>query len=341
MYPYFIFYLTLILCLVLFYTKDIRKKYIAFISSFIIILFAAIRYDVGWDYNVYERILNIYKATGVIIYERDELFSNWLYTFSINTNIYLFFVITSILTYGLVCITLYKYSKDYMVSVLLFVIFPLFYLNSFSVIRNFLAVAITFYGIKYILEKKLLRYIITIVLASMFHKSALIALIGILPLLINITPIVSIITMLFLLLLKPLIYTIMTTLNLGVYNLYINTGTSTNGQTAFLLLAGIYTLVILRIFKEKDQSFNKYFFLFSIGISIFVLFWGMGELSHRLSLYFTIYVLLLIPYVVRSKLTLLLYVTACSILFLYIIVTYGNMMQSDFVPYKTLFELRR
>lgn len=61
-------------------------------------------------------------------------------------------------------------------SMILFVTFPLFYLNSFGVIRNFSAIAIVFYANRFILEKKLLNIFCNNI-ASQFHKSALIGIV--------------------------------------------------------------------------------------------------------------------------------------------------------------------
>ena len=49
-------------------------------------------------------------------------------------------------------------------------------MNSLSIVRNFTAIAIVFYSLRFINEGRLLRYVVMIMIASGFHTSALIAL---------------------------------------------------------------------------------------------------------------------------------------------------------------------
>lgn len=339
MIPYFLLYIFVIILFLINFKGVISKKTLFIFTSITLILFGGLRYDVGWDYAIYEQILRVYRDSGFLLYDRGEYLSNLLYKLSISTNIYIYFIITSAIIYFFISLTFYKVSKFYIVSYLFFLAFPLFYLNSFSVIRNFVAIAITFYASKYIIDKKFFKYILMIFIAILFHKSAIIALLGLVPLFLNITPIYSLVILLISFLLRPLWQSIIFESDLGTYEAYTHLGTSTDGQTAFLILGLIYIVMLIQgqINYKYDVIFNKLFLMYTIGIGIFINFWGLGVFSHRLSLFFTIYATLLLPYLINNKYRFVLFFIMCTMLYMYMIVNYYFSVQNDFIPYKVLF----
>lgn len=72
--------------------------------------------------------------------------------------------------------TMYKYSEQPLTSVLWYFSFGNF-LFTFSGLRQSIAMAICFFAYRFIREKKFINYIISIILASGFHSSALFCLI--------------------------------------------------------------------------------------------------------------------------------------------------------------------
>ncbi len=84
----------------------------------------------------------------------------------------LFFVVALIQCWALYHVY-QKYSPNYYLSVLLFVLSTDYYSWMFNGIRQFLAVSIVFAGTSLILERKYTRMILLILLASTFHQSAL------------------------------------------------------------------------------------------------------------------------------------------------------------------------
>src|SRR5699024_2730314 len=110
--------------------------------------------------------------------ESTEYLSRLLVILSRNFNKpFLFFIINSGLVLYLIGKTIVDYSDDRWLSIVIFVTFPLFYLNSFSIVRFFTAVALVFYGFRYIEKGMLIKYAITVLIASLFHTTALIALV--------------------------------------------------------------------------------------------------------------------------------------------------------------------
>lgn len=71
---------------------------------------------------------------------------------------------------------LYKFNKKYRVSLCLsfFIFLTLFYNSSFNLVRQCIAIFILFYGFNFLIRKEWIKYIITIVIAMLFHNSAII-----------------------------------------------------------------------------------------------------------------------------------------------------------------------
>lgn len=145
------------------------SKYI--IASIIVILLTSVRFDVGFDYaNYYTMIDTIgggnYKKeplSGILMdlghYVGFPPFSFWLF---------------AIISYPLIIYSFYKNSEHYNLAFFCYLCF--FFLETLGGIRQTLGEAIVFFGFSAIREKKLLNYIIICFIASLAHKSALLAL---------------------------------------------------------------------------------------------------------------------------------------------------------------------
>lgn len=92
---------------------------------------------------------------------------------SITRNKQVYLLVISILSNVPISMIIYKKSKNPLMSVLLFLSFG-FYNFNFSGLRQAIAFALTFYSVTYIINKNFVKYIITIIFASLFHMSALV-----------------------------------------------------------------------------------------------------------------------------------------------------------------------
>ena len=84
----------------------------------------------------------------------------------------MFFLSSGIICFSL-CKFLYHNSNHLLFSVLLILSFPYFY-TSFDLIRNYLAISIVLLGVPYIQKRKIVPFLLCILLAMQFHKTALI-----------------------------------------------------------------------------------------------------------------------------------------------------------------------
>lgn len=90
----------------------------------------------------------------------------------ITANRYIFILISSLLMYFLYYRAFRKYINDYPLAAIVFL--GLFFYFSITYMRQALAVGIVWQGIKYIYERKAIKFFLIVALAYSFHNSALV-----------------------------------------------------------------------------------------------------------------------------------------------------------------------
>jgi len=307
-----------------------------YIGCSFVIFIAFIRYDVGYDYIAYyPLILNKsynFEPISNGICMMLEPFNYPPLTISV----------FGLISYILVFTTIEHYSDDYKFGAIIYVC--IFYLSTLTTIRQGLAVAVTFWGFKYIIQKKIIQFIIVCVIASLIHKSALIAI-----------PIYYIYhyctikkTFVIILLVAFIIsYIFLIFQDLGFYGSATNRivafqqgeDMNVNGRYmryAFCMFTAIIILIAkLKKIKLKDNCLS----ILIIGISFPFLIGTVYGV--RISEYFNIYMCIILPHVLKhnSHRLKILASTIFSIYFLLIVFTGTHQKRSPFTPYKTIYSL--
>lgn len=149
-----------------------------FLVFICIILFsiAIFRGDFTQDYKMYFSLFdwNYSKSFKSILSERDFLF--WIITkipIMFTGKILSAYIITAAIMMFFYYKFIKKESVDYLISIILFVAVDN-YIISFNLMRNILAVSICTLAYKFIFEKKPVKFLLVIFIASMIHRSALI-----------------------------------------------------------------------------------------------------------------------------------------------------------------------
>ncbi len=324
--------------------RSVNSKYLGrfnffYLSVFIVTAFSGFRFGVGWDYMSYYEAV-IYDDNFHFI-SRNEMITQLLVSISNRFNApNLFFFINSFITIFLISDTIKKFSINKNISLFIFISFPLFFLNSFSVIRFFTALALTFYGVRFIINKKFLFYLITVLIASFIHKSAFFAL----PLyFLQFFKFKNI--YLFIILVSANILREIFNNLISVYipqyigyteSTLVQEGTKAIWLFIFFGLIGMY-------FKNKYFKDNKlhdlYFNIYIYGLLFYMLFLKQGTLGHRLSLYGTIYLILLLPMYINIIKNVK--IKSIAIFFLYSILITSflfslHLGSNTYIPYKTI-----
>lgn len=85
------------------------------------------------------------------------------------------FFLASLVTIFLYTITIKKYSNDFLISMSLYLFIGSWH-GAFNGVRQYLAAAVLFAGHRFIFEKKLFKYILVVLVAMAFHRTAIIML---------------------------------------------------------------------------------------------------------------------------------------------------------------------
>lgn len=158
------------------HTSNTRnKRSFLILLVFALVYFATFRDGMGDDYTVYKSYC-----------ERDLEYSNswWLIepipaaiqSFCYNTNFsaVIFFLITSLLIYPLVMLVYSKYD-NFNIAAFVFITYTNLYLTSFNMVRQSVAAALILVGSYYfLLKKRSLFFFLFVILAFLFHKSAIV-----------------------------------------------------------------------------------------------------------------------------------------------------------------------
>lgn len=150
-------------------------KIFLFLTAAMLIFVAGCRYYVGTDYGAYYRGLKTYAPNlGKALRTFDEpglpLVATIVGWFTDDGAYFIF--ACSLLTIGLYLITIYRNENSYLMTSLLFLFLP--WNGTFNGVRQYLASAVLFCGYRFIYEKKLWKWLLTVFLAASFHISAVV-----------------------------------------------------------------------------------------------------------------------------------------------------------------------
>lgn len=166
----------IIILMIIPFIKDKRKINILFIINCIILgIYIYSMRKTSLDYSAYIEYYKTSISGGPIYFEKGFLFLNKLIGILDFNNLDNIFII-----YYAIMITLMYFSMRYFlkngITISLFLSFTLSYLSNGMIvlIRQYIAIFLFVYASRYIIERRLFKYLIIIIIASLIHKSILI-----------------------------------------------------------------------------------------------------------------------------------------------------------------------
>lgn len=340
-----------------------NKKLIYTLLAFLpIIIVSSIRYDVGTDY-MYRNVPDYQNMVlGKDIENLEPLFKLIMKICIFFSKDYvILFVVTSIITYTLICITIYKNSKNILLSVLVFILGTYFF-QSLNLIRQFIGIAIMFYAYRYILDKKYIKWFICLALATMIHTSCIIFIITLFfdkkVFKIQYLVILSVLMLLFGDTLLKAVLSILgksTNLNIKKYQAYILFAERGLNLSSFIpeLLIYLYFYAVYHDKKDEIGKEGTYFLNLQFFATLCVLMNIFNSLFYRILVMFAIFQILSIPYFwnlcrssskkINLRKTVISINTLCCIFIMCILTTkmvYSHIIKgnADVLPYKTIWE---
>ena len=276
------------------------------------IILATFRYNVGTDYLSYIQhyfdIIENFSLKFIFIYYSREplyvittyisylLFNNYIGSFFIYSIIFMSFIIGGII----------YYKEKLSITVSLAIFYVAYYLVFFNISRQMIALSIIFFGSKYLYEKKMLKYVVCIIIAGLFHKTAYIMIFAYLLTFkldsSKINKSYYIAVFISILLIYPIIKLIMLFAStLGIFGRIAKINIVWDFKfllyiiPEFLILFN-YRKAILRLDKRNEIFYRLLVLQLPTQImGVFV------KYADRLSIYFGIFQIILVPLILRTK----------------------------------------
>ena len=347
-----IFYLVLLACILLFP----NRKQICILFLFLFGIMSGIRYDIGYDYiNYYDIIVGNYQYDTM--YDRLEPTTKIL--IDLSRNLYfpqLYFIVTSFSTLFMVCYIIRRESFNCKLSILLFLSIPMFFWATLSIIRQMWAVSFGMLFFYYYEKNKIRSAIVFLLLAVLTHSSAIVLLL--IPFFRKMNLKFShyvflYLSSFFLSFIIPVIfsYNIQSDLFIRAKQ-FIFSDIELKGYASLVVLFNLVYVISLFLYEKciKDYAQTKYYFLlFSLGIFVFNILHPFGVIGGRLSTYFLIVIIILVPNLIeRSSLKYLVTpVVYAMLIVIYVYTIYlasssyqkGITDKDPYCPYKTFMSL--
>lgn len=288
-----------------FILPDVFEKVYLILTFLILTFFSAIRFDVGYDYLYiyvdafnevvrlnFNEIISSYFASEQIYYfvGRHEIGYVLLqYIVSIfSTDFQAIFVVTSVVINGLVCILFYKYAQDKILAVFLYFCFGMFY-SSLNFLRQNISAILIAFAFAQIKERNLKKFVLLVVLAGLFHKSAFFMLPFYFILQIKMGKLVlglySTIVGLILLLSNVVISFAIDNF-FPWYNLDANSSLIENGIPLFYLV--VPSLIFISLFKYRNLLLNNRDYIY-VNVAFFNMFFFILGAKHFIIERFTLF----------------------------------------------------
>lgn len=335
MFFYFILLFFIIITCGRFYVlkdKRIIGKYDGYrIALLYIIFFSSFRFNIGYDWNQY--LSFVYPTFNIASLPNHELFNRYIYIIAGTIgHPWVLFCLYAILTYTLIGKTIFDFSCDKYASLMIYIC--LFYLPGLSTIRQEVAVAIVFYAYRFIKGKKIIKYCFCCILASLFHKSAIIC-VFFYPLFYSKFSIVIIFMFLFSLLYRNILPRVISTFY-PHYMSYLSVDLkhfSGNFQKMFYLALLFYVFIINKTNKNIGMI-N----ICLVGCMLPYIFGG--HTGGRLAEYFLFYYILLLPECnkrVNKTIRILFLFPFYAFFFIYLFVSVYKNHSNEYVPFRWYF----
>ncbi|MDE3750530.1 EpsG family protein [Pediococcus pentosaceus] len=155
--------------------RKILANFLYVLSFFVIFIPGAVRYYVGIDYTTY----SLYQIPAILsnapnvkvetLYRVIIKFGYWL---GGQNSYQMIFFLTNLIIVLFLFLYIAELSAQRWLSIIIFMSLGFFFF-SLSGMRQSIGVIIALWGLKFIKEKKLLKYIITILVAALFHSSVI------------------------------------------------------------------------------------------------------------------------------------------------------------------------
>ncbi|WP_397427719.1 EpsG family protein [Priestia megaterium] len=173
---YIMMLLIITICAMCMYNLKNKQRFFLYFACTILFIVSALRdVTVGSDTVSYINTFNFVRDAPIsqslnLYFEKGYIIYNYIISrfFSSPQSL---LIISSFITVMLIGRFIYKNSRNAYLSIYLFITL-MFYYSSMNTLRQYIAVSIVVFGYEYVKERKFIRYLFCIIIASFFHTTA-------------------------------------------------------------------------------------------------------------------------------------------------------------------------
>ncbi len=218
-----------------------------------------------------------------------------------------FTLIIAVIALTLKSVTIYKYG-GYVFMALLIYFIPIYFFEEHVHVRQGLANAIMIFSIRYIIERKFWKFFLCFIVAFLFHKAVVAFLLAywIVKIRFNNTTIILIVTGAVIANYSGLsgqIDGLMQFMPFGVAETYNDYRNELMDRGILGDVVKIITVLVIIFFNkkvtEKDEIFSVFRNLYIFGVVIYF-FFGQGIFAARLPVFYTVYIVFVVPRMVKA-----------------------------------------
>ncbi len=301
-----------------------RNRYIGSIDS--------VRYYEGWLSIQEIPIARIFDAFFTSELEPGYRLTIWVLA-RLFPHPQMVFVFSGLFTAVSLCRFIYKNSDDVMLSFVMFICLGPYSFMAQG-LRQAIAMGICLFAFEYFKKKKVLKFVLVVLFATLFHKSAVVFLALILLYFIGFNTLSYII-----MIIGSIVFWAMSNIIAYYANLIFDENYNEVASGGGFVAISIYILILFFawFFAKKNKNNTNYinaFYMTYIGLVIFVLRYSEFGIADRVSFYFMFGQIILFPKVIsnfdkRTRLFINFVVIVLSVLlFAY------RLSTSDLIPYK-------
>lgn len=288
-------------------TDNNKIKCFLIICSFLILFFvSAIRVNVGTDYKSYYNWFN--EVPSFSLRYENFGFNNLIMIIKLFTNNpQWLFVTTSFFILFFVYISVIKEQSSYDISIFLFIALG-YYFSTFNGVRQWMASSVFILAYHFAKQKKIVIYILLVIFASLFHKTAILLLPFYIVFQLKINDKIKILLVILSLIIfkfcnfNSLIAIFLKKFSINYYWRYISSGadlTKGVGSIFPVLISGcmlLYYIVFKSLFLERmeKEKYEKRKSLCFI-LTIFSIINTVNNLFSRFAMYFVPMIILVLP----------------------------------------------
>lgn len=316
------FFITCVLCAVL--QKYIKSKILKVIFSILIILIPSIiggfrDLTIGTDVlvygeknfayaNSYQNIINYITSYDIDV---GYLAINFLVS-RFTDNVHVFLFVLQLIINTLVFVTIYRYKEKVPLWLSMLCYLTLYYCRTFNYLRQSIALAIVFWGIRYIEKRQFVKYFIAVLFASLFHTSAWIALLlYIINIVLNsknemIYSFIIVASALFVVLAFPIVMELLNNMNI-LPERYYNYLTRYARDEAHINLTEtifrLFWIVLYLLFYKKITKQDGMYKMFGMACILDVILFQLKntiQYTDRLAFYFGYMQILMYPIIIKN-----------------------------------------